>query len=332
MKVFRKNSVLLFFLVCISSEGYFQEAFFVLPSSNQAVVSPATIMQKEEKLKLKTYFRKNSESMLSPQSNYFFKTSIRLKKNGTGIILNASAFKSVQGQTEFGVARYVISLADQIQINANLTTSFGISGNWNSLAINRDNLVWEDQFDENSFQVNSVSDENLGFMSRSYLDFSTGVSLQWRTKKIALIKSNYLRNEKSTTLGISINHFGKMGYKQVNSLMYLKPQINVFFENTGLTTNGKIFWTPQLFCHYQSGFLKINAGGYANYSFKSKGSSQHIYLGAGMFYTSRNMLTLVLRVNFSQITAQLSYDIRLNDYRDVQSTHPGLGLHFDYLF
>ena len=307
-----------------------QQVNFVLPQSNQDVASPAFFLPKQEKVNIQLFFLKNGGAFVSPQSNYFLKTAFRLSKISEGTIANLSVFKSITGQTEFGVARYRLSLAQQLRASNKLTISFGISSQWNSLTVDRNKLIWDDQFDENSFEVIHSSNENINFLSQHFLDFSTGISFHWTSNKIALLKNAYKKNKKSTTLGLSINHLSKFGDKHLSQLLYTKPKVNLFFESTGITRNGKIYWNPQVFIHRQFQTTKVNIGGFSSRSFKSKNGQTT--LSVGLFYTSKNKLSPVLKINMKQVEMAFSYDLRLGSYRTVHNQTGGIGLHFRYKF
>jgi len=94
-------------------------------------------------------------------------------KNGyLGAGLNM--YKDVAGATEFGTTKISLSLSSVLYLDDKNSAAVGVTGAWAQNSMNSDNLQWDSQFNGQSFDASSNSNESISFEGSSYIDFSVG--------------------------------------------------------------------------------------------------------------------------------------------------------------
>jgi type IX secretion system PorP/SprF family membrane protein len=94
-------------------------------------------------------------------------------KNGyIGAGLNVN--KDVAGATEFGTTKVSLSLSNVLYLNGKNSAAVGVMASWAQNSMNSNNLQWDSQFNGQTFDASSNSNESMNFQLNNYADFSVG--------------------------------------------------------------------------------------------------------------------------------------------------------------
>lgn len=326
-RIFILKTFIIFLIIGNGKNSFGQENLFSIPHSNRIVTSPDSNLEFGQKIETNLFYLKNT-GIASNQYKYYIDFSIKIIESKTNFMaIKASSYKNVLGVTEFGIAKYTISSSDKLKLNKNSSITFGIGGTWNQISVNRNNLQWGNQYDGDDFESTISSNENLDFLNRSHLDFSAGMTYSW-TKNSPVKASkrmNYKRIKRGVQFGVSANNIGDIS--KTEDSPNTPVRLNIFAKAEGITTNGKIYWSPQIYSVIQNGKMKVNIGSFAHYKFNDNKNSD---VALGFFYTTKNKISPSMKIEQQKWSFSISYDVLMGQYRMVRGTKGGVGLFMKY--
>lgn len=259
-----------------------------------------------------------------------FDMGLLRKPNRNGFLgAGLSVFQDKSGSAGLTRLNIAGTLSSVIRVGKTSFFSVGIQGSYNQRSISTDNLKWDAQFQNNSYNAALPSGENSGSMKTAYLDLGAGLAYVIHGNS-----SNLSSNDDfGMTLGASVFHITQpnqafQGSDKVNM------RYNAFIKTSFGIPNSNLSIQPQLAFWKQSALQEINAGMMFRYTLKPE--SQHTGFERGMavsfggFYRVKDALCPMFMFEFADYAVGVSYDINLSSLTPWSQSRGGFEISLRY--
>ena len=242
---------------------------------------------------------------------------LNLKKDffwGYGILINADK----AGDAEFGHKAISIPVAlHRFLTKDSLTSiSFGVSPGLTGISYDFSKLIFDSQFDGETYNPGLPSGISIPFDTKMYFDLSLGFSFN---KQYA--------DKQMFEIGFSVAHLNTPG----NS--FFKDDIPILHRKFSVHSTGSIslseilFLQPLIFAAHQNTFNEIVAGSMLSLRNKNSDFSD---IAAGLMLRPGDALISVISLQYRQTKIGLSYDFNFSSLRKASKGMGGMELILKY--
>ncbi len=309
-----KSVFTIIFTIIVLTTAKTQDIHFTMWDANPITINPATAGAFNENIRGVINYRNQWASVDNAYKTYaimldrnFFKSKWRNGYIGGGL----SAYKDIA--LKYETTTISLALSSVLYLNSTNIFSVGFMGGWGQNSLNTNDLKWDSQFNGQTYDPLSGSNETFNFENNNYTDFSTGIF--WAHGD--LIKSIYSNGGFNIKTGVAFHHITRSNNSlspTVSNKLY--PKL-VFHTNMHIGINNtKIALNPK-FLSFLQGPSKAFVGGlFIKYlikeELKSSDTFKKVAISIGSYYRVGDALSPSIEFDFSKFAVGVAYDMNIS--------------------
>ena len=331
IKIFNAVKICIIYSIVLSANSYLaQDIHFSQFDNSPLNLNPANTGSMNEDYRFSLNHKTQWNSISIPYATYSFSYDMAILKGankkshfGVGLL----AFTDKAGTSEFKNSLYAISLSSSISLNLNNKLAIGLQVGSGQKSVKYDQLSWDNQFSNGTFDSNLPSGESSIGQKKDYIDISTGILLYGNKNKV---KYEY---------GASYFHVNnpKINFIESNN-DNLSAKITAHGELTiqlpENNTKPKSYLVPKFWYLRQGGHQEIYIG--TLYETIIQGAAiyttyrNEVKFGIGGYYSVGDAFIIATTFDHSHISLGISYDINTSKLSEVSSFRGGIEVSLIY--
>lgn len=205
----KKAAIIIFIILMFVEKGKSQDIHFSQYFNTPLIINPALTGVFGGDQRAMLAYRNQWASVASPYKTYGASFDTRLfEKSRKNFLLGVgfNVYKDVAGDTEMGITSAGLSVSGIVKIHDKQHLTAGIRGGFDQRSINQSNMVWDNQFDGNSYVPTAPSyefrDYNKPF---GMADVNVGVAWVYSDAQKTITSNDAF----SVRVGLAYNHLTK---------------------------------------------------------------------------------------------------------------------------
>lgn len=226
--------------------------------------------------------------------------------------LGAVVLSDVAGTGNLTATKTYVNVAYHQLLNDNNLLSIGLGAGWVQKRIDYDKLIFNDQWNENFFDINIKTGEQFFSNSVSYLDLNAGINYAW------FATDNFYLNT-----GVSVLHINtpqETFFNPKTTHTQLERRYN-FFINASIKLNDIWILNPNIYYSKISTAQEIVIGLNGQYNMSGDGTNQLLF---GLHYRNKDAVIPALGYQIKSMQLMFDYDVTtstLNSYSNYKSAY-----------
>lgn len=317
-----------FYLMFVYAFAFSQDLHFSNYNAIPILLNPGSAGVQNSDIRFITNYRNQWGTVSSPFKTMYasIDASLYKSKNASNCLGAAlSAYNDKAGSSRMGTNAIQVSVSNTRQLSASNYVSLGLQAGLAEKSLNAQNLIWDNQIVDGTYNANIASGEASMSSMMRYAEFGSGIL--W----------NYIgEDDLKANAGIAIHGsgtpFNASGDKQEKSP--LKLTLHTTWQIP--VPDKKTYILPTLSIIKKGVSQEVLLGGLVRYDvgddsrYTSRNISSSVYLGA--IYRNRDAIILLSRLDYKKILSfSLAYDINISGLNRASSSYGGFELSLTYL-
>lgn len=320
---------LLFTFTCRAQDAHFSQFY-----NSPLTLNPSLAGTFDGKIRVIANYRNQWQSVATPFKTFAFSSDMSFfRKRESGGFLGAglSFISDKAGDSELGLNQVNLSIAYHAKISGHSILSAGIQGGFAQRSINFSALMWDNQYDGNSFNQALSPNEPDITNNHSYPDFGAG--MQWAYSKGEMFAT--ANNQFFANVGISVFHINSP-----NVSFYSTAKDNLPLKITGHgalqmgINNSKYSLEPSFEYVQQSSLKDIVAGLLMRIKLQDESKYTGFVKGAalslGSYYRIGDAVIPAIQLEIAEYALGVSYDINTSALKAVSQGRGGFEISIRY--
>jgi len=282
------------------------------------------------------YYRNQWKRIMNPYVTYGFGGDARLLSNSrqTGYLSGGlSVMKDQAGESDFALTQVLFSVAYHQKISLGSVLTGGIQGGFGQRTINKENLIWGNQYDPNidNFDLDKDPREPLINERFNQSDLSGGILYSFISEDSKMSSNDGFR----MNIGASFYHF----HKPKNSFTGEDFKMCSKFVVHGNSLIGigqtNIAISPGFLYMVQGSSSQLLVGGLYRYMFREQSkytrNIKESAMSLGCYYRMNDAVIPYVGIEFANFMLGVSYDTNISGLRRATKQVGGIEFNLSYI-
>jgi len=303
-----------------------QDLYFSQFDKNPLILNPSNTGFFNGGNRLGVSYRTQWKNITTPYvtTSAFYDAQFLKKQPKDKIGLGLVFFNDKSGDVEMGLTQVSLSFAYSKLLTKENLFLFGFQTGYAQRSFDFYNATWDNQYDGNTYNPNSLTNETSFNLNYSYIDYAAGMGWSFRPSN----------NFRSST-GVALFHISSPKFrfsKDIKERLYRKIVVHhkteIYIEKSPLS------YEPA-FAYIKQGVDKQILAGLM-FRFTEEGNSYYssslppTVFSIGAYYRSENALILAARLNYNNFEINYSYDFNISTIGKATKKQGGMELSLVY--
>ncbi len=238
--------------------------------------------------------------------------------------LGLNVFNDVAGDAQMSTTKALLSVSGVININSQQQITAGVQGGIVQNSLDPTNLIWDDQYQNGSYDPGSTSMDYVNMDPFYYGDIAAGISWNLTTGQATMSSYDATRVE----AGISIHHANRPNLEFSNNTEKLYGKI-IFHTNSKIgISNTRLSINPGLMVAVQGPSKEILAGAIIRYRTKESSHFTGYFaeqaISIGGYYRLNDAFIPSVWFELGSFALGVSYDMNVSQLRAASNMRGGM--------